>query len=126
MAGPKGSKYYDVFLDYSIFLRHRQDDELFLSNEQLCLLLNIDELESISAAAKKMQISYRKAWELVKRAEEELGFPLVVKSRGGSQGGKSEMTNDGKLFVNAYRQLRDEFDESVKRVVKKFFQTINQ
>lgn len=81
MAGPKGSKYYDVFLDYSIVLRERNTNQSILTQEQLCLLLNIDELESIAASAKKMDISYRKAWELVRRAEEELGFPLVSKSR---------------------------------------------
>ncbi len=126
MAGPKGSKYYDVYLDYSILLRHRSTNEPILTQEQLCLLLSIAELESIAASAKKMNISYRKAWELVRRAEEDLGFSLVAKSRGGSEGGKSELTVEGTLLVDAYRQLRDEFDESVKRVVQKFFQTINR
>ncbi len=125
MAGPKGSKYYDVFLDYSILLRRRNTQESILSQEQLCLLHNIDELESIAASAKKMDMSYRKAWELVRQAEENLGFALVTKSRGGSEGGKSELTHDCKLLVNAYRQLRNEFDDSVKRVIQKFFQTIN-
>lgn len=126
MAGPKGSKYYDVFLDYSIVLRERNTNQSILTQEQLCLLLNIDELESIAASAKKMDISYRKAWELVRRAEDELGFILVKKSRGGSEGGKSELTPEGTQLVEAYRQLRNEFNESVKRVVKKFFQTINK
>lgn len=126
MAGPKGSKYYDVYLDYSVLLRHRNTNEPILTQEQLCLLSNIAELESIAASAKKMSISYRKAWELVRRAEEDLGFSLVAKSRGGSEGGKSELTTEGKLLVDAYRQLRDEFDESVKRVVQKFFKTINR
>lgn len=125
MAGPKGSKYYDVFLDYIIVLRQRNSNEPILTQEQLNLFLNIDELESIAASAKKMEISYRKAWELVRRAEEELGFTLVKKLRGGSEGGKSELTPDGKQLVDAYRQLRQEFDGSVKRIVKNFFQTIN-
>lgn len=126
MAGPKGSKYYDVYLDYSILLRHRSTSEPILTQEQLNLLLSIAEYESIAASAKKMNISYRKAWELVRRAEEDLGFSLVAKSRGGSEGGKSELTVEGKLLVDAYQELCDEFDESVKRVVQKFFQTINR
>lgn len=125
MAGPKGSKYYDVFLDYIIVLRQRNSNEPILTQEQLNLFLNIDELESIAASATKMEISYRKAWELVRRAEEELGFTLVKKYRGGSEGGKTELTSDGKQLVEAYRQLRHEFDGSVKRIVKNFFQTIN-
>ena len=126
MAGHKGSKYYDVYLDYSIVLKHRLSHFPILSQEQLLLLLYISELHSIAASAKRMGVSYRKAWDMVRHAEAALGFPLVSKSRGGSEGGKSELTPDGKLLVNAYIQLRDEFDESVKRVVQKFFQTINK
>jgi len=126
MAGPKGSKYYDVFLDYSIFLSREESKELVLTHEQFQLLLLIEEFGSLTAAAKKMDISYRKAWELVRQSELKLGFTLIDKSRGGRDGGHSTLNPDGKLLVDAYRQLRDEFDESVKRVVKKFFQTINK
>jgi molybdate transport system regulatory protein len=73
-----------------------------------------------------MGVIYRKAGIWFDMPKQLFGFPLVSKSRGGSEGGKSELTPDGKLLVNAYIQLRDEFDESVKRVVQKFFQTINK
>ena len=126
MAGSKGSKYYDVYLDYSIFLKRRGSNELVLSQEQIELLLLVDELQSITASARQMCISYRKAWELVRQSEQSLGFTIISKSRGGKNGGSSVLTPDGKLLANAYRQLQADFNSSVKRVVKEFFQTINR
>lgn len=125
MAGPKGSKYYDIFLEYSIFLNHRNEGCPVLTQEHFELLLAVERLESISAAAKEMGISYRKAWELLRRAEQQLGFPLVQKIRGGREGGYSMLTQDGKRLADSYSQLRTEFNDSIKRVVKNFFHTIN-
>jgi len=126
MAGSKGSKYYDVYLDYSIYLKRRGSNELVLSQEQIELLLLVDELQSITASAREMSISYRKAWELVRQSEQSLGFAIICKSRGGRNGGSSVLTPDGKLLANAYRQLQADFNSSVKRVVKEFFQAINR
>jgi molybdate transport repressor ModE-like protein len=62
----------------------------------------------------------------VRQSEQNLGFTIISKSRGGKNGGSSVLTPDGKLLANAYRQLQADFNSSVKRVVKEFFQTINR
>lgn len=126
MAGPKGSKYYDIFLDFSIFLKHKEDNHPVLTEEHFELLLNIGELESLAASSEKMKISYRKAWELVRQSEKTLGFQLIEKHRGGHDGGNSILTPEGVKLIEAYKELRVEFDSSVKRIVKDFFQTINK
>jgi len=125
MAGSKGSKYYDIFLDFSIFLKHKEDGHPILTEEHFELLLDIGELGSLAASAEKMKISYRKAWELVRQSEKTLGFQLIEKHRGGKDGGNSVLTPEGKKLIDAYKALRVEFDSSVKRIVKDFFQTIN-
>jgi len=126
MAGSKGSKYYDIFLDFSIFLKHKEDGHPILTEEHFELLLDINELGSLAASAEKMKISYRKAWELVRQSEKTLGFQLIEKHRGGKDGGNSTLSPDGKLLIEAYKELRTEFDLSAKRIVKDFFQTINK
>jgi len=126
MAGSKGSKYYDIFLDFSIFLKHKEDGHPVLTEEHFDLLLNVGELGSIAASAEKMKISYRKAWELVRQSEKTLGFQLIEKHRGGRDGGNSILTSEGKNLIEAYKELRAEFDTSVKKLVKDFFQTINK
>ncbi len=125
MAGSKGSKYYDIFLDFSIFLKHKENGHPVLTEEHFELMLNIGELSSLAASAEKMKISYRKAWELVRQSEKTLGFTLIDKHRGGRDGGNSTLSPDGLKLVESYKELRVEFDTTAKRIVKEFFRTIN-
>ena len=74
MAGPKGSKYYNIYLDFSIYLKHREDGNPVLSEEHFELLLNIGELGSLAATAERMQISYRKAWDCFSNRSKRLDF----------------------------------------------------
>ncbi len=126
MAGPKGSKYYNIYLDFSIYLKHREDGNPVLTEEHFELLLNIGELGSLVATAERMQISYRKAWGLLQQSEQTLGFPLIEKHRGGRDGGNTLLTEEGRNLVESYKALRVEFDSSVKVFVKNFFHRINE
>ncbi len=126
MAGPKGSKYYNIYLDFSIYLKHREDGNPVLTEEHFELLLNIGELGSLAATAERMQISYRKAWGLLQQSEQTLGFPLIEKHRGGRDGGNTLLTEEGRNLVESYKALRVEFDSSVKVFVKNFFHRINE
>ena len=125
MAGPKGSKYFDVFLKYKIQLENVQGEDI-LGDGKIDLIKSIGELGSLKAAADKMKVSYRKAWGNVKEAEEKLGFTLVEKKRGGQHGGQSFLTEEGKQLIEAYDELMLEFDTSIYKITKKFFNKINQ
>ena len=102
MAGPPGSKYYNIFLDYKINLTGKENFEVF-DEERFTLLKQIHEHGSLAAAAEAMSISYRKAWGLIRDAEESMGFMLVEKQRGGKEGGRSELTVEGKKLLDTYR-----------------------
>ena len=125
MAGPKGSKYYDIFLKHQVWLES-VDGEQIISEEVLKLLKFINETKSLKAAAEKLGISYRKAWGNLKDSEEKLGFSIVKKSRGGEHGGQSELTEEGLELIEAYNELVGDIDDSIKKVTKKFFHTINK
>ncbi len=125
MAGPKGSKYYDVFLKYQINLE-TVDDEKILDWEGFGLLNSIRESGSLASAAEEMHMSYRKAWGIVRDVEEKLGFNLVEKHRGGSEGGHTNLTNEGNELMNAYNELTDQFNKSMKEITRKFFWSINK
>ncbi|MBT3207158.1 MAG: LysR family transcriptional regulator [Bacteroidetes bacterium] len=124
MAGSKGSKYYDVFLRYEI--RLDLNDKNVINDKLFNLFKQIDIEGSLSLAAEKMEISYRKAWGDIKKAEELLGFSFVEKHRGGAKGGKSFLTEDGRNIVEAYFELINEFDNSLKKITKKFFNEVNK
>ena len=69
------------------------------------LLDAIHAFGSISAAAKKMKMSYRRAWELVDVMNNCFNEPLVVSSTGGQHGGGAQLTEFGHLILKAYRDL---------------------
>ena len=124
MAGSKGAKYFDVFLDYKFWLQTK-DGSSILGQGVVELLKNIKTEGSIQKAAIKSQISYRKAWGNIKKAEEILQFSIVEKKRGGVDGGKSLLTPDGENLLNAFDELKKGFDKSIYDVAKKFFRDLN-
>ncbi len=124
MAGSKGAKYFDVFLDYKFWLQTK-DGSSILGQGVVELLKNIKTEGSIQKAAIKSQISYRKAWGNIKKAEEILQFSIVEKKRGGVDGGKSLLTPDGENLLNAFEELKKGFDKSIYDVAKKFFRDLN-
>ncbi|MDA3892691.1 MAG: LysR family transcriptional regulator [Salinivirgaceae bacterium] len=125
MAGSKGSKYYNIFLDYSILLNHKKLGNL-LDEYKFSLLKKVKETGSLKAAADALGVSYRKAWGNVEEIEAGLGFKLLERQRGGSQGGKTDLTEDGEKLIQAYEELRIEFNEAIHKTTKKFFHSINE
>lgn len=125
MAGSKGSKYYNVFLRYQLNLESKSNEKI-LSCEGLGLLNAVRKTRSLASAAAEMSMSYRKAWGMVDEVEEKLGFPLVRKQRGGSDGGHTILTKEGDELVDAYNELTQQFDNSMHEITQKFFRTINK
>jgi molybdate transport system regulatory protein len=69
------------------------------------LLEMIIETGSISAAAKRMRMSYRRAWELVDTMNRCFTEPLVITSAGGSHGGGAAVTEFGRAILDAYQAI---------------------
>lgn len=70
------------------------------------LLEGISETGSISAAGKRMGMSYKRAWGLVQALNEGLGAPLVETSRGGSAQGGAMLTAIGTEVLASYRRMQ--------------------
>jgi molybdate transport system regulatory protein len=81
------------------------------------LLKAVDSTGSLKAASNMLDISYRKAWGDLKKAEHHLGLSLVQRQRGGKTGGKTSLTKEGKKWVTAYAKFRND----VKKTVDKSF-----
>jgi molybdate transport system regulatory protein len=125
MAGSKGSKYFDVFLNYHFWLSTKNKTKI-LGEKLINLLKDIEKEGSIQAAAKKNNVSYRKAWGDIKKAEEILKFCITETTRGGKDGGKTVLTKDGKNMLLAFDELSDEFDKAIYKIAKKFFHSLNE
>lgn len=67
------------------------------------LLEQIDQLDSITEAAKILKIPYRKAWEIVKDMNSNSSEEVVIKEIGGKSGGKSSLTEYGRKIVQKFK-----------------------
>jgi len=86
------------------------------------LLEAIGKHGSINQAAKKINISYRKAWGYIKAMEERLGFKLIERQTGGKNGGGATLTEEAKKFLKKYEELemgiREIVDERFRKIFK--------
>jgi molybdate transport system regulatory protein len=60
---------------------------------------------SISAAARTLGMSYRRAWALVEETGRALGGPVVATATGGAHGGGAVLTPRGLALVQGYRDI---------------------
>lgn len=69
------------------------------------LLENIATYGSISAGARAMNMSYKRAWDLVEEMNRILGKPVVFAKTGGKHGGGAELTPLGLSVVSRFRAI---------------------
>lgn len=84
-----------------------KDGKQFIGYGKIELLKKVDTEHSITAAAKALNMSYKKAWNLLNDMEQLAEKPLLVKSIGGKSGGSSKLTTYGKQLIEAFEQLND-------------------
>ena len=73
----------------------------------------IAETGSISAAGKRMGMSYKRAWSLVQALNEGFGAPLVEASRGGAAQGGASLTPAGTEVLRRYRHMQQATREAI-------------
>ena len=69
------------------------------------LLEHIDATGSISAAARAMGMSYRRAWQLVEAMNRDFSEPLVTTATGGTRGGGAQVTTLGRDALARFRKM---------------------
>ena len=89
------------------------------------LLDAVDHAGSISAAARTMGMSYRRAWILVEAMNRDFKEPLVKTSAGGSGGGGAQVTAAGQEALRRYRAMEDKASAAVKKEMSDFSALLN-
>jgi molybdate transport system regulatory protein len=111
-------KVSDISLNYKIWLSDRSGKGI-LGDGKWKVLKLIEEKGSIRAACAELGWTYRRTWGNLKKIESFFGFPLLEKHRGGSEGGETRLTKEGKLLVSAF----DRFHASTDALITKGFET---
>lgn len=86
-------------------LRVKYGEEIAIGPGKIAILEAIAETGSISAAGRKLGMSYRRAWLLVDQMNQYFKTPLVQAATGGAQGGGSALTETGLEVVRLYRSI---------------------
>lgn len=76
-----------------------------LGRGKIELLEHIRETGSISAAGRRMDMSYRRAWLLVDAINTMFAKPSVESQRGGKQGGGAQLTEFGEELIRRFRHM---------------------
>jgi molybdate transport system regulatory protein len=87
----------------------------------LMLLQGVKEHGSLSEAARGMDMSYNKAYNLIKDIEGRLGSRLITSKSGGEQGGGSILTEEAEKLIAAYQVFNSECEESLQQIFRKHF-----
>ncbi len=69
------------------------------------LLEAVAETGSIAEAARQLDLSYMRAWSMIKTMNQSFLEPVVAKNRGGETHGGATVTEFGHKVLKLYRQL---------------------
>ncbi|HEX5818808.1 MAG TPA: LysR family transcriptional regulator [Gemmatimonadales bacterium] len=85
--------------------------DFLMGPRYVSLLEGIDETGSITAACRRVGISYRTCLYRLKQMEAVMGHALVLRARGGAGGGGAALTEEARHLVRVYRRWRSRLQE---------------
>lgn len=97
-----------------------EKESLFFNSRTKLLLLLIKETRSVRNACKHIALSNSKAWSMLNKLEEELGYTVVERVHGGSKGGNTYLTKEGLEFLEKYL----EFEQNVRKYAEDEFKRL--
>ncbi|MBS0333107.1 MAG: TOBE domain-containing protein [Proteobacteria bacterium] len=87
-----------------------------VSLDRIALVEAIAEAGSISAAAARLGLSYRGAWDAVQALNNLFDGPLIEAQPGGRAGGAAVVTPKGQAVVAAFRRVQAEVDAAMAKL----------
>lgn len=95
----------------------KKDGLVILNPGKIMLLNEIKQCGSLNAAAKKLNLSYQHVWNMMNDMNRISPEPVVIKQRGGANGGGAEVSEYGLKILNEYKMIG--------RAVQKIINQIN-
>ena len=125
-------------MDYESLLAYEKDRQkrgelafqasISLSREEECFsALTADFLEAVAESGSMLgacqirDISYSKGWKMLKIAEAQLGIQFLERQTGGSKGGFSVLTPEGKVFLEKFRRMEAAVQAAAEAAFEKIF-----
>jgi molybdate transport system regulatory protein len=102
-----------------LYFRVKRGSETAFGPGKAELLALIAGTGSINQAAKRMGMSYMRAWSLVQMMNRSFKQPLVRAAHGGTGGGGAQVTETGWQILALYRQLETKTSVATRTTAKK-------
>ena len=77
----------------------------FFDSKTAMLLSLIEETGSVRAACSRMQLSYSAGWNTLRNLENQMQKSIVTSNQGGSGGGNSRLTDDGRELLRRFTEF---------------------
>ncbi len=100
-------------------LRITKDNDIAIGPGKVALLEAIVTTGSITAAAKALGMSYRRAWLLIDSMNQMFKSPVVDAATGGKHGGGASVTATGHKVIECYRQIEKDSLKAGARDINK-------
>ena len=94
---------------------------MIFSDGRLQLLEAVDQLGSLARAARRLGMSYRAAWGLLKVTERALGTPLLRVRIGGRAGGGAALTPKAHELVRRFRRVKQRVNRAADQAFSRQF-----
>lgn len=104
---------------YSLWIKNNKNERVFGEGPYKLLLL-VDELGSLNKASAKMEMSYSKTINIIKKCETSLNIRLLEREIGGIDGGGSILTKEAKELISNY----EKFIKTSHKLIEKSFNEI--
>jgi molybdate transport system regulatory protein len=89
-------------------LRVLHGDEIALGPGKVALLEGIERTGTLAEAARLLDMSYTRAWNLLRTMNSCFREPLVESERGGTGHGHAVLTETGRAVLALYREMERE------------------
>lgn len=93
----------------------------FFGEGPMLLLKKTDDLGSLNKAASELNMSYSKAFHIIKNAEKELSVNLLISQAGGKSGGGSYITEEAKELIEKYDQFIRRSNQAIETIYHDIF-----
>lgn len=105
-------------------MRVRLGDVVAIGPGKIALLEAVRTYGSITAAAKALGMSYRRAWLLLDELNRSLRQPAFVTALGGSKGGGAALTAAGESLVALYRGIESDAIRAARPKIAKLLRAL--
>lgn len=99
-------------------------EDIAIGPGKVQLLAAIQASGSIAGAARELGMSYRRAWLLVETMNQCFTSPLVETATGGKAGGGAQLSENGRIVVQAYENMIAEIDEIARMHLRRLLQEV--